>query len=74
MKRAAKGTITTEAPRPKSRWISGDTLGLIAKRGEAAAEGRYKDAESIDKQVHKKARQDRKAWFQEKLTGNVWDP
>eukprot|EP00969_Alexandrium_andersonii_P348385 15404979-Alexandrium_andersonii.AAC.1 len=70
MKKAARSTITTDAPRPKSRWISEATLGLIAERGEAAKEGRYKDAESIDKQVHKNARQDRKAWFQEKLTGN----
>eukprot|EP00969_Alexandrium_andersonii_P011698 510019-Alexandrium_andersonii.AAC.1 len=61
-------------PRPKHPWIGKDTLGLIEQRAAQAALGNYTRAEGIDKIMQKSARNDRKVWFSEKLTKDVWHP
>eukprot|EP00969_Alexandrium_andersonii_P255082 11276194-Alexandrium_andersonii.AAC.1 len=72
--RVATEHITTKAPRPKQPWISESTLGLIHDRALLCSQGRYRDAEGVDKSIKKSARADRKLWFEEKLTKDVWDP
>eukprot|EP00969_Alexandrium_andersonii_P164250 7259392-Alexandrium_andersonii.AAC.1 len=59
MKEAAKGVITTTAPKPKHPWISEETAAMLAKRGELAAKGRYAEAADQDKCIKKAARKDR---------------
>eukprot|EP00969_Alexandrium_andersonii_P036812 1613566-Alexandrium_andersonii.AAC.1 len=74
MKEAAADTIIDRLPRARKPWITDATLALIEQRSELASAGRYRDAELKDKEVKKQARADRTQWFQEKLTGKVWDP
>eukprot|EP00969_Alexandrium_andersonii_P311310 13755986-Alexandrium_andersonii.AAC.1 len=71
---AAEPTLITKEPRPKHPWISDATMGKIRERSEAARLGDYSRAAEIDKTIKKAAKEDRRKWFSEKMTGSVWDP
>eukprot|EP00969_Alexandrium_andersonii_P283409 12529497-Alexandrium_andersonii.AAC.1 len=71
---AAESTLVTREPKPKHPWISEETLRKIEQRARTAESGNYAEAAEWDKAIKKAAREDRRKWFGEKMTGSVWDP
>ena len=65
----------TEAPkRPRRVWISQETMEMLEHRKALAQAGLVAEAQALDKDIRKAAKEDKAAWVERRLGENFWDP
>eukprot|EP00969_Alexandrium_andersonii_P314409 13889739-Alexandrium_andersonii.AAC.1 len=60
--------------KPKRPWITDNTLQILEARAALCKQGKYKQAEALNKEVKASARADRRKWIQDGLQERYWDP
>eukprot|EP00969_Alexandrium_andersonii_P102521 4524852-Alexandrium_andersonii.AAC.1 len=74
MMKAARGVFGNRDKLPKKPWIRQPTLDQLELRARLVQDGKYADADVLNKGIKKLARGDRKAWVQQGLEDRFWDP
>ena len=78
IEKAVQGAMERHVPeaakKPRRVWISAETMEMLEHRKALAAAGLVGDAQALDKDIRKAAKEDKKLWLTERLKDAFWDP